>query len=687
MIVYLANLTHSYISLANATFPLGVGYIASALKKVFKNDIQVEIFKYVDDLDRAIQNSKPDVFLFGGYMWTHNLPLAFAERIKVSFPDTLVVAGGPDISRDAQEKKKYLQQHPYLDFYVLYEGEEAICSLLSNYLKIGKNISKLKEMELSSVITLMPDGQMKAGKLLPRIGVQSKAFNDLQNTNHFFNSLDDIPSPYLTGLMDKFFDNKLQPLIETNRGCPFSCSYCQQGQKYFNHVVLRSLDVIKEELEYISYQMSQKSPHIPMLQISDSNFGMFPRDSEICSAIRSLQEKYLWPRIVGCSTGKGNIGTVLNSISKLLPDSLVVSLSVQSTNPDTLKAIHRMNFDMAHCVQLNNALIERRMRSQADVILGLPLETSDSHFSAIYNLIDMGIQEFTPYQAMILKSSDLEEVSVRAQYGFVTKWRLVPRAIGSYDICATKKIVLEAEEINVATATLSFKDYLDCRKLHLVIMIFNNAKIFDLVLTYLKSRKVGFSRLIREIFALSNSDGFLLKPVFDGLLTETQAELFDTQKDCIDFYSDPVNLERVKQGTIGNNLLFKYLSVTLFEYWQQAIDVLLVALSKITDLDPDAKEDLSQILNNQLINISMPITKKDITLTLKSSAVLELLKNADPVCCKTPSKNCRITLRIRDQQYEDLVKAKNIYPNNHIGRSLILANYRVQNLLRDIVID
>ena len=46
--------------------------------------------------------------------------------------------------------------------------------------------------------------------------------------------LDEIPSPYLNGMLDKFFDGKLTPFIETNRGCPFTCSFCHTGNDYFH---------------------------------------------------------------------------------------------------------------------------------------------------------------------------------------------------------------------------------------------------------------------------------------------------------------------------------------------------------------------------------------------------------------------------------------------------------------------
>ena len=77
--------------------------------------------------------------------------------------------------------------------------------------------------------------------------------------------LDDIPSPYLNGMLDVFFDGRLSPFIETNRGCPFKCSFCHTGSNYYQKIHMFSLERIKTELEYIAIkltgQVSLPYPH------------------------------------------------------------------------------------------------------------------------------------------------------------------------------------------------------------------------------------------------------------------------------------------------------------------------------------------------------------------------------------------------------------------------------------------
>ena len=100
-------------------------------------------------------------------------------------------------------------------------------------------------------------------------------------------NLDFIPSPYLTGILDKFFlDRRLSPMIQTNRGCPFTCTFCADGHSSQSKVKLFSMDRVKKELEYIADHID------PTLQktlfITDLNFGMLPRDVEIASFINDI---------------------------------------------------------------------------------------------------------------------------------------------------------------------------------------------------------------------------------------------------------------------------------------------------------------------------------------------------------------------------------------------------------------
>ena len=232
--VFVADMTHTYVALANGSFPLGAAYVASYLKKVLGDKVEVSIFKYPSDLQESIaKGNHPDIFMFSSYYWNQNLGLAFAEEIKKSNEKTLVVAGGPNISKDRHKQKEFLENNPYIDFYILHEGEIAVAELLCRYIENDYCIDSLKKSAVRQSLSIY-EGKLLVGDLIDRIGMKKSKSVNLQSNgpNYSVDTLDEIPSPYTNGMMDKFFDNKLYPLVETNRGCPFFCTFCQQGEDY-----------------------------------------------------------------------------------------------------------------------------------------------------------------------------------------------------------------------------------------------------------------------------------------------------------------------------------------------------------------------------------------------------------------------------------------------------------------------
>ena len=327
------------------------------------------------------------------------------------------------------------------------------------------------------------------------------------------------------------------------------------------------------------------------------------------------------------------------------------------------------------------------LRSKAYLILGLPAETKETHFAAIYGLIDSGVQEFVSYQAMILKDTDLGSKHKRDSYGFKTKWRLIPMGLGLYEGANASSIVPECEEIIVATNTLSFEDYLDARRLHLIDFIYHNSGIFNLIYSYLEKRHINLSRFIEQIYLNSFQADFPLKDVMVGFTKETKGELFDSEESCVAFYSKPENLEYVKNSKIGGNLLFQYLSIALFEKWTYAVEVALIALQ---ELAPDCKselEDLTKILNIRIVDITQTPIKKSIPIKLSSQEIIELINEAGYNLKQDSSGDASFTMELSDSQYEVLSHAKTTYPENRAGRSLILKMHRVLNILRDIKAD
>jgi radical SAM superfamily enzyme YgiQ (UPF0313 family) len=683
---YGVDLTHNDIALASGTFPLGLAYVASAVKKKFGERIDIKLFKYAKDLEEHLGRETPDFYFFSNYVWNQNLNLSFADAARKTSKSTLIVCGGPNLTRVREGRENFLVENPAIDFVVDSEGEIPSCYMIKTYLDLEGDIAKMKTCRIPSTLTLLENGEFVEGPLAPRLGmfkdpsvitcsghpIPPDFFSDLQN-------FDDLPSPYLMGLMDKFFDNQLYPLIETNRGCPFSCSFCQQGTDYFKKITFRRLESCVEEFKYISEKMVQQSPGISRIEIADPNFAMYPQDLEFCKAIREVQDEKQWPQFIGCSTGKNQPERIMNAVSELVPDSLIISNSMQSANPETLEAIKRKNIPLEGYKKVQKEIHERGLRSMADIILCLPKETKESHFNAIMNLIDSGVQEFTSYQAMVLKNSDLEREDFQSLYGMKTKWRVLPRAIGEYEIGGIDRIIPEIEEITVETNTLSFQDYLDSRCLHLTTMIYHNSGVFDIIHRYLKENEIPVSSFIFRLYKKMGVAQNPLKPVYEGFIKETRNELFDSEQEALDFYSNPNNLRQVRLSEIGGNLLFKHLAMTFFSYWPQAVQLCVDTIEELMTIGEDESAELTRYLLARIANVSDGEIKRDISIKIRSRKLARCLTGSEASNGETS-----VIMTLGDHKLKTLSHAKTLYPDDPTGWSLILSVHRVHTVTREV---
>jgi len=374
--------------------------------------------------------------------------------------------------------------------------------------------------------------------------------------------IEEIPSPWLSGVLDEFFDGHLAPLLETNRGCPFACTFCVQGVRWYTKVHNFSKDRLREEIDYIGRQIRARSPSMGFLRIADSNYGMFERDVEISGYIGEAQAKYGWPTYIDATTGKNRPERVIQSLEKV-NRALVIYQAVQSLDEDTLVNIKRQNISTDAYAQAMIQVRGRGLRSLSDLILGLPGETLRSHLDGINQLIESGTDEMHLFQAMALKGSELETLNSRERYGFTTRFRVLPKNFGVY---AGEK-VFDVDEIVVATDTLSFADYLQARTVALTCSVFWNNGWFTDAIDLAGSFGIRPSEWLAAMVAALQRDTGELGGVLQDFLNETRNELFPTREACVAFYSQPENFERLQRGEIGDNLMYKYRALAAFFRW------------------------------------------------------------------------------------------------------------------------
>ena len=167
--IYLGDLTYNTISLSTEVFPLNIGYIASYCKKQFGDKVDITLFKYIEELENAIENSPPDILGMSNYAWCHRLGLEMFRMALKKNPQLITVWGGPNFPQDIPSQEKFLKSFPEVDVYVPIDGETGFSNVVSFVLESNskKEIKKKIVFQFSNEqFKLVQDGLDQCGETM-----------------------------------------------------------------------------------------------------------------------------------------------------------------------------------------------------------------------------------------------------------------------------------------------------------------------------------------------------------------------------------------------------------------------------------------------------------------------------------------------------------------------------------------
>jgi len=547
MKIWLSDLTYTQQSISSDVVPAAIAMIAEYTEKAIEGLDKIELFKYPEELSKSLENTKPDLIGFSNYVWNSSLTDTYLKRIKEVYPEVFTVVGGPNFPTDKNEQEVYLKERPWIDFYIVKEGEHAFSELIKNLIRNEKKFN-LEELSNLPNLVFLKNSHFCSSNKIERIM-----------------DLSAIPSPYLTGRLDKFLDGKLLPITQTNRGCPFSCSFCTEGQSYWTKVKRKSREVVEGEISYISEKMNSLPANKKRtdLLISDSNFGMFAEDLDTCKAIAKEQEKTGYPKYINVATGKNKKERVLEAAS-IVNGAMKLAGSVQSLDETVQKNIKRKNISSNEIVDMALKSSKIGANTYSEVILALPGDTKEKHFKTLETLIESSFNTISMYQLMMLPGTELGSLESKTKHGMQTKFRVVPRCYGYYNILGKKLCSAEIEEICTSNNTLSFEDYLECRKMNLIVNIFYNDGVFDGIIKFLNTLNISIWSWLKTLFENSTKHEFSkFNKLLDDFLNDSENELWTDYSKLREFCNNTKNIDKFLQGELGSNLIFKYKSRSL----------------------------------------------------------------------------------------------------------------------------
>ena len=410
---------------------------AFARTKIPGADIEIGEYTINPQMDLILQDiyrRKPDFIGFSCYIWNISHVMEIVRDVKKVLPETEIWLGGPEVSYDA---KKVLTREPDVRGIMRGEGELTFTELVRAYLQrektsvpdgyTGESFRGQAKEETSGCAenTRMPENAEGENAHSDRLdlsqipGITYRAANGEieEHGPQRLLSLDEIPFYYddMAG-----FENRIV-YYESSRGCPFSCSYCLSSID--KTVRFRSLDLVFPELQFF---LDHK---VPQVKFVDRTFN--------CKREHTLG---IWRYLVEHDNGITNFHFEVSAdifdeeelelIGKMRPGLIQLEIGVQSTNPDTIREIHR-HMDLVKLKRAVDRVYDYRNTHQhLDLIAGLPYENYESFMRSFDDVYRMRPDQLQMGFLKVLKGSYMEEQ--------VAAYDLKYRGIPPYEVLSTK---------------------------------------------------------------------------------------------------------------------------------------------------------------------------------------------------------------------------------------------------------
>lgn len=406
--------------------------------------------------------SEPEVLGLSCYSWNTQHTFEVAKLVKKRWPGCLVVMGGPSNPATKEEMSKFIKDCPFIDVFVYGEGELVFPDILKARLNGGGlgTVPGITYIDGNS-----PEG-FTVTSAKPRI-----------------DDLNAIPSPFLDGTFDELMaecgENMTGTLWETNRGCPYSCTFCFWGQVQRSRIRTFDLARLQAEVDWMSRNK------IRYIYSADANFGILPRDNEVAQMLADSCAKTGYPSFFMINWAKHSSRKIFE-IADILQKGGVgfrITLSRQSFNPETLKAVKRVNLPLPEFYSLIKEANSYEFSTYTDLIMAMPMESYESFTSGLRHVFHPYLNyHYSIYLCRLLTGSEMAEPSHIENYKIETRRCLVEMGRRA----TVDNEVSEYENIVVATSTLPLEDW---KRLYTfcygTIPLFNYRLAF-FVLNYLK---------------------------------------------------------------------------------------------------------------------------------------------------------------------------------------------------------
>ena len=376
-----------------------------------------------DEILKDIYGSGADVVCFSCYIWNISFVRELIRDLAKILPETAFWVGGPEVSYDAE---KFLTEMPEMTGVLVGEGEKTFHDLLEYYIDGKGSLGEIRGIAYR-------DGEE----------IRHNGWRELMN-------LSEIPFVYQH--LEEF-ENRII-YYESSRGCPFSCSYCLSSID--KKLRFRDLELVKKELQFF---LDHK---VPQVKFVDRTFN--------CKHEHAMA---IWKYILEHDNGVTNFHFEVSAdllrdeemdlMAKMRPGLIQLEIGVQSTNPETIRAIHRhMDLDkLKRCVDRVHSF--RNIHQHLDLIAGLPYEDYDTFHRSFNDVYQMKPDQLQLGFLKVLKGSLMQ--------GEAEKYGIVHKEKEPYEVLSTN--------------WLPYGDVLKLKAVESMVEVYYNSGQFQHTLEYL----------------------------------------------------------------------------------------------------------------------------------------------------------------------------------------------------------
>lgn len=335
-----------------------------------------------------------DVVGLSVYVWNIQRSLALAAALKRRKPQIRILLGGPQVPDRAED---FLRAHPQVDLCFHGPGEDSFLAFLEQW-------PFFEPEALAGVSWLDAAGRFHTRPQAP-----------------WRRDLSQAASPYLMGCLDPLLalyprESWIAPW-ETNRGCPFSCAFCDWGSATGSQVLRFPLPRLEAEMAWFGAR------RIASLFCCDANFGLLPRDESLIESLIQVHRQTGFPRDIHTQSAKNATERVYRIQKRLSEAGLSrgATLSFQTLDTQALRDIQRENISLASYRELQRRFKQEGVPTYTDLLIGVPGESLASFAAGLEAVIRGGQHEQVRfYEISLLPNAPMAQPEYRRQHQLQT---------------------------------------------------------------------------------------------------------------------------------------------------------------------------------------------------------------------------------------------------------------------------